>query len=401
MTVTNTTIQKIMTELNETHFERNDAIRACVLALLSGEHAFLLGEPGTTKSYLCRDLASRMVGAQYFETLLSRTRPAEAVLGPLDLPLLRDTGAFRRKAKGTLLEADIAFLDEVGNLSPTLGHDIHSILNERLYHEVDQETGESVRNVPLSTCWTAGNDIPTDESDDARALWDRLLVRVKVDYIKNGGNFAKLFDGSTATERTTVDWAELREVIENEIPDIPIPPKVIETLFEIRDKLRLHGDPMNPDGIVLSDRRWKACSKILRAEAWLKGRDMVHEIDLLTLKYVLWNEPSQIDTVERVIIAFADRVSDQIRTLRDQVQDMSKGIQERKGHSKEQRSDHATHNLRKAKAVKQELIRLQTEHPGHDDIKTAIEQFQRMWEDMFKVLLDQDPADFKTWWNKN
>jgi MoxR-like ATPase len=401
MTVTNVDIQKIMEELNDTHFERQDAIQACVLALLAGEHAFLLGEPGTTKSYLSRDLASRLIGAQYFETLLSRTRPAEAVLGPLDLPLLRDTGAFRRKAEGTLLRADIAFLDELGNMSPTLGHDVHSILNERTYHEVDQETGESVRSVPLSTAFTAGNDIPTNESDDARALWDRIVIRCKVEYIKSGGNFARLFEDKSHAERTTVNWTDLRKVIETEINEIPIPPKVIDTLFEVRDKLRLHSDSMNPDGITLSDRRWKACAKVLKAQAWLKGRDMVNEIDLLALKFVLWNEPSQIDTVERILIAFADKVSDQIRTLKDNIVDLQKGITERKGHSKEQRSDHATHTLRKMKAIKQELIRLETEHSGHEEIKRTIELFKSTWQDMFKVLLDQDPADFKTWWSKS
>jgi MoxR-like ATPase len=98
--VTSTDIQKISTEMNNTHYERKDAIQAALLALLSGEHLFLLGPPGTAKSALARDLADRLVGSRYFETLLSRTRPAEAVLGPLDLPKLRDSGAFVRKSDG-------------------------------------------------------------------------------------------------------------------------------------------------------------------------------------------------------------------------------------------------------------------------------------------------------------
>lgn len=398
MTVTQQDIKSIIAEMNDTHYERNDAIQAAVLALMSGNHLFLLGEPGTTKSYLCRDLASRLTGATYFETLLSRTRPAEAVLGPLDLPLLRDTGAFRRKTAGTLLEADIAFLDEVGNMSPTLGHDIHAALNERIYHEVNDD-GTSVRSIPLATALTAGNQTPTEESDDARALWDRIILRCKVDYIKGGGNFSRLFDPATTPTRTTVAWDELKPIIQNEISDIPIPPKVIDVLFEIREKLTQHGDTSSPDGIILSDRRWKACGSVLRAQAWLEGRDMVAEIDLLALKYVLWNEPHQIDVVERMLIAYADKVSDQIRTLRDNIMELSKGIKERKDYSREQRADHATHIMRKAKAIRQEIIRIESEHPGHAEVKVTIKQFKNMWTDLFKTLMDQpDGADFDKWW---
>jgi MoxR-like ATPase len=399
VTVTNAEIQQIMAELNNNHFERQDAVHSAVLALLSQNHLFFLGEPGTSKSALCRDLAMRLDGASYFETLLSRTRPAEAVLGPLDLPKLRDTGAFQRKREGTLLTADIAFLDEVGNMSPTLGHDIHAALNERIYHEVG-ETGKSTINIPLSTAFTAGNNIPTEESDDARALWDRIVLRCKVDYIQNGTAFARLFETTDNVDPTTVDWASLRDVIENEIPQIPIPSRVTDLLWEIREELKKHQDVSNGEGIVLSDRRWKACANVMRAQAWLEGRDQVAEKDLLVLKYVLWNETHQIEPVERVLIRFADKVSDQVRTLRDNIQELAKGISERKNHSKEQRSDAATHTLRKAKAIKHELLRLSTENPGHDEIKVTITQFKSMWEDMFRILLDQDPADFDQWMNK-
>lgn len=397
MTVTHADFQQIIAELQNTHFEREDAIQACVLGILSGNHVFMLGEPGTSKSYLARDLTARLIGAKYFETLLSRTRPAEAVLGPLDLPLLRDTGAFRRKTAGTLLEADIAFLDEVGNMSPTLGHDIHAALNERIYHEVNDD-GTSVRSIPLATALTAGNQTPTEESDDARALWDRIILRTKVDYIKGGGNFSRLFDGASGVVPTTVAWEDVKATV-TEIADIPIPPRVVDILFEIREKLQQHADASNPEGITLSDRRWKACGSVLRAQAWLSGRDMVAEIDLLSLKHVLWNEPHQIDIVERMLIAYADKVSDQIRTLRDNIQDLSKGIKERKDYSREQRAEHATHIMRKAKAIRQEIIRIESEHPGHSEVKVTIKQFKNMWTDLFKILMDQaDGADFDKWW---
>lgn len=393
-------VLKIRDELNSVNFERQDAINAMLLAVLSKNHCFLLGPPGTAKSSLAYDVASRFEGANFFSALLSRTRPAEAILGPLDLPKLRDTGQFQRRTLGYLPTADIAFLDEIGNQSPTLGHDLHSILNERILHEVNDE-GRCVSDVPLYTCWSAGNQLPTEESDDAAALWDRLILRCKVDYVTSGGSFEKLFSMGDTQDHTTVSWEAIKNVIDNEIPEIPISPKVIDSLMLVREKLQKVADPQSPDGIIISDRRWKACARVLQAQAWLMGKDMVTEIDMLALKNVLWVEPYQIDTVERLLISVADRISDQIRTLRDNVQDLAKGIKERKDHSKEQRSDHATHTLRKAKAIKQELLRIKTEHPDHDEVQVTIKQFKNMWTDMFKTLLEQEPADFDSWMGKN
>ncbi len=397
MTVTSTEIQQISAELNATHHEREDAVQAALLALLSGEHLFLLGPPGTAKSALCRDLAARLTGARYFETLLSRTRPAEAVLGPLDLPTLRDTGAYLRRSDGYLQTADIAFLDEVGNMSPTLGHDLHSILNERVYHEV-RSGGESVHPVPLMTAFTAGNQIPTDESDDAKALWDRLLLRAEVDNLVQGGAFAKLFDNAVPSTRTTVDYTELKRVIQEEIPFIPIPPRVVELMNEIREKLSELPDLRGGDGVVLSTRRWAACAKVLRANAWLNGRDQVIESDLLALRFVLWNEEHEINAVRRVLIAFADKVSDSVQKLRDGIKDLHVGITERKGLAREQRAEHATFTTRKAKGIKAELRRIELENPGHAEVAITINQFRSMWNDMYTVLFETEPKPFDEWY---
>jgi MoxR-like ATPase len=396
MTVTSQEIQQISVELNNSHFERGDAIQACILAILSGEHVFMLGPPGTAKSALARDLASRLTGARYFETLLSRTRPAEAVLGPLDLPKLRDTGAFVRKIDGFLPTADIAFLDECGNMSPTLGHDLHSIMNERVYHEV-HEDGKSVHPVPLMSALTAGNVIPTEESDDAKALWDRIVLRAEVNYIEQDGAFTKLFDTVQPTTRTTVSWEDLKHAIVEDIPFIPIPIRVIELMIEVKEKLANMPDLRSGDGVILSDRRWKACAKVMRANAWLNGRDQVAESDLMALRFVLWNEQHEIKPVERVLIAFADKVSDQVRTLREQIQDMTQGIMLRKGQSREQRADHAAYTVRQSKGIKQELIRIGAENPGHEEVRVTLEQFRKMWNLTYEVLFEVPPKSFDDW----
>ncbi len=250
--------------------------------------------------------------------------------------------------------------------------------------------------VPLSTAFLASNETPTDDEENA-ALWDRILIRCEVANVKSGGAFAKLFDLATPSTRTTVDYAALKSVIQDEIPFIPIPPRVVELLNEIRETLSNLPDLRNGDGVVLSTRRWKACAKVLRANAWLNGRDTVAESDLMALRFVLWNEQHEIAPVERVLIKFADKVSDQIRTIRDKIADLHKGLHERKGLAREQRADHASHITRQTKAIKQELIRIGAENPGHEEVKVTLNQFAQMWNDMYTVLFETAPKPFDQW----
>ncbi len=74
-------LRAVVAELGEKFYKRDDVARALVLAVLAGQHALLLGPPGTTKSELSRELTSRITGARYWEVLLSKfTDPKREVL---------------------------------------------------------------------------------------------------------------------------------------------------------------------------------------------------------------------------------------------------------------------------------------------------------------------------------
>ena len=127
-------LQQLQAELNAAYYEREDAVEALLLAVLSGEHIFLLGPPGTGKSELTTTLVAAFTNARYFECAMSKTRSADAVLGPIDILEFRNNGHMYRKDKGFLTTADLAFIDEIGKMSPILGHDMLAILNEREKH---------------------------------------------------------------------------------------------------------------------------------------------------------------------------------------------------------------------------------------------------------------------------
>ena len=163
-------LNDIIEEVGLLYPERGPLARATILAMVAKQHLFVVSEPGCAKSQLAREICARITGARTFEVQLSKSRPDQAVLGPFNLPALRDEGRFERNTEGYLPTADLAILDEASKASPVLGHDLLSILNERVYHEVSN--GRSAHPVPLPTAVCTGNEIPTESGPDAAALWE-------------------------------------------------------------------------------------------------------------------------------------------------------------------------------------------------------------------------------------
>ena len=347
------TLAVIGEEVNARFFERRPVVEALTLAVLAKEHVFILGPPGTGKSQLTREFLGRITGATYFEQLLSKTRPDQAILGPYDLPALRDHGVFRRKIDGFLLTADFAFLDEIGKMSATTGHDLLAALNERVRHEVDGSA--SVHPIPLRTAVTASNELPAGESEDAEALWDRLLVRVAVDYIAEPGNFAALLASAVAdplrVTATTVPFADLADVVDNHIPLIPVPTVVIEAVLTLRHELATAG-------IRPSDRRWRASMRLTQAAAFMTGRERVEVDDIGVLRYSLWDTPDQRPLVERAALKIANPLNEECMVIMDSVVGIRAEMTSRRGKSLAQRAGYGSEALAKLKNLQRDTARL-------------------------------------------
>jgi len=276
---------------------RAEQIRALQVAALAGEHAFLLGPPGTGKTSLVRAFVGTLEG-RLFEQTLSRTRPDAAVLGPLHIPRLRDHGRYERAIEGYLLDCEWAFLDEIGHIAPDLGHDLLAALGDRVRHEVSD--GRSAHGIPLLSAFTAGNVVPGDDGhDDARALWDRLLVRVPVDYLSRDD--AALLLSRTDAAPPTCARRSLAQLAADRaaVAAVEVGADVVRAVLDLRDRLREAGE-------VFSDRRWRASLAVVRAGAWLDGRAFAEARDLAELRFVLWDALDQRVRVLREIAVVSD-----------------------------------------------------------------------------------------------
>lgn len=384
------TLNTIADELNAAYFERRDVIEALVLAVLAKQHAFILGPPGTGKSELARDLLHRFTGSEFFEQLLSKTRPDQAVLGPYNLPLLRDAGQFQRNIDGFLLTSHFAFLDEVGKMSPTMGHDLLAALNERIRHEVSD--GNSVHQIPLHTAVTASNELIVGDSEDAAALWDRLLVRCQVDYIVDDGSFARLMGRreDPTDLPTTLDFAQLAMACEKDVPAVTIGPTVMEGVVKLRHALRTEAH------LSISDRRWRQSMRVLQARAFLHGRDYVEGDDLEALRFTLWETPEQYRVVERLALKVANPMNEELTKLVDQLAEIRNELAKREGKSDAERAGYGSEALAKIVQVERALGKVAKKY---EDARP--ERFARIAEDAKKTrsevlvkALNSDPSDF-------
>lgn len=347
--------QQLQKELNARFLERDDAIEAVLLAVLSGEHIFLLGPPGTGKSDLIDTLSRAFVNATYFKCAMSKNRGADAVMGPLDVLEFRNNGHMWRKDKGFLTSVDLAFVDEIGKMSSIVGHDMLAALNEREKHEVNG--GLSVHAIPLSSAFCASNEVPTDDNDDAAALWDRLLFRVIVDYVKSGRNFATLLKGALPPVTTKIDWTDVRQAIEVEVPQVTLSQDALRAMLELRKNLKTKG-------IQISDRRWRKSVKALQAKAFLDGRTEIYEEDLCVLRFTLWETIPQLEDITKLTASASNPFVERVLQAKQHLAEFGKGMDERAGRSIAELNTYANEINPKIKEVRANLDAILTDAKG-------------------------------------
>ena len=195
-------IEKLLDVLGSGLYEKETAVKLGLLTALAGESMFMLGAPGCAKSMITRRIkeafkADDKDGVKYFETLLNQFTTPEEVFGNISLKALNgelpdENGnkkeEYRRLTDKMLPEADIAFLDEIWKASPAILNTLLTIVNERKFHN-----GSKVMNVPLKALFAASNELPA-KGKGLEALYDRFILRLPVDFIKNEDDFFEMID---------------------------------------------------------------------------------------------------------------------------------------------------------------------------------------------------------------
>jgi MoxR-like ATPase len=265
--------RSIEKRLNTVFLERADVIRMAFLALLSQEHVYQIGPPGTGKSLLVRTLVKNIFGARYFETLLH---------GEVTLSSLAAAEGFR--------DAQVVFLDEIFRAPRNTLLGLLPVLNERMIYS------PAGRSLPLLSLFAASNQNPSP-ADGLDAFYDRFTYRSLVRPIRSGENFLKLL--LSASEESGPDHAPLhllelagcRQTIQNHIR---LDASAKDGFLFLRERL-------NHEGIVLSDRRWRKVVLAAQTIAVYSFSESVNSRHLRELSSVLWSYPPEIRGIDRIL----------------------------------------------------------------------------------------------------
>jgi MoxR-like ATPase len=287
-----TRLAQIAQTLEGRFLGKDEVIRLLLIATIAGEHAVLIGPPGTAKSALIRTFA-KLIQARYFEYLLTRFTEPNEIFGPVDIAAFRE-GKYVRRTEGMLPEAEIVFLDEVFKSNSAILNALLTLLNERRY-----TSGGQVLKCPILSCFGASNEVPTDET--LTAIFDRFLLRIRSDNL-DAYHFQDL----------------LQKGLMNEImglTDAPVQPlasarEIAELHRAFAQRLRFTEEffsaykglifQVRAEGISVSDRRVVKILKLFGASAFLDGRSQPDASDFFVLKHI-WNNEDQAAILEAIV----------------------------------------------------------------------------------------------------
>lgn len=304
-------VENVSTVLRSELFEREVEIHCLLVAILSGQHLFLLGAPGIAKSYLFDRFIAYVEGMRTFKILMTRfTRPSE-VNGPQDIPAMKQSKE-KVVTDGYMPWCDLAMLDEIWKANSSILNSMLGMTNERTF-----KNDGVVGPVPLSSMICGSNEMP--EGDGLAAIYDRILLRVHVEGIKETSNFIKMLQTKVVAVPTPViTWDEIVSA-KAEVATIPVNPNVYDALAELRTKLK-------DKGIEPTERRYARLIPAIQAEAWLDGADEADVCHISIATHCLWDRSEQRGDVERVVLELANPMEKRIIELMTAVEKLSRDI---------------------------------------------------------------------------
>ncbi len=279
---------------------REEVIEQAFCALLTGEHMLLQSRTGVGKTLLAEQIFGMFEGANIFRVQASKEQQPDTYFGGLDIEDLK-TGIIRHNTKGSLVECEFGFIDEIFDANDFTLRALLSLLNERRLIRGVQNQEAAIHTVIASTNYLRVTEV-------TEALLDRFIFKALILPDKEPYNQFKIAQkylqhgARTAHPPEKIPFAELlfmHEVItgRNEHYRISIKPEdlyfmnlVVRHFEFLRNRALRESHKGQSTGhyndFYISPRTQAKSIDLLRALALLRARTHVTHEDISKLYFV-------------------------------------------------------------------------------------------------------------------
>jgi len=299
-------IKDIIKEFNNKLIERDEIIPLLILALYSRQNMFLFGEPGVSKTYMMRLLASLTGYRDYNINLAEINSPKEMIGSLSDL---------NDKNHKNILNCDIALLDELFKAKES--GILHSLLNIIREKTITLE-GKHLK-LPLKMVIGASNEFPSGK--ELEPFDDRFSIRYEVKRILDENNFINFWEekyDKDLTFKNIIFNDEITETIKI-APLVKDSKEVLEFIVVLRKKII-------EEKLKFSDRAFSDAKKILQVNAILNSRTSLNISDVFLFNHIGWRESVGKVRITNIINETIFGTSNEIEIVLNQIEKHKKTI---------------------------------------------------------------------------
>ena len=271
-----------MNRISENVINRDEIIRQAIFAILTGEHMLLLSRTGMAKSYLTNYIFNTFEGARLFSQQASKDQTPDNYFGPYNIEEFK-RGKIKHNIKGSIIEANLVFLDEFFDASDVVLRSLLTVLNERKFVNGSEQIDVSVHTAIATANYMRMNEVTEAVLD--RFTYKSIIPEDSDVYNQLMIDHTYAFSGGEPAEPEKKLFFNqilyLNDIIKNKNREIKV--VVPDFIYFMKNVIinKFVSDMRKSDyNFFISPRKYAKLSDFLRANALVNNRLEVTEEDL-------------------------------------------------------------------------------------------------------------------------